>query len=412
MTYNKKLNITESQRRSILKLHETGVSSDYVITDWLSPDEKYLIFLDELFDISTKTRLGNIWENFDNFKIFLKHSFEVATNIPQEIKESVLDSINSLVITESNQNISMLKPIVKQMLEENIFKDAWDWTKETVGSAVSGVKDFVVNSYEGVKNMIGAISQGDWKKVISLIGQGALYVARKIRSALYHPIGLILDAVLVATGIGKAVQWIPWAVVVGLDIYELISGNFEDPGLSMIWRLVFLGVDILGLVIAGAAAKTGRAGVKGIIGTVGNSTSKIAEFVKTNKVLSGLLNKILSVAESAKGLMTKAFNYFKTKSPLMYKFFSGIMSSVGKFIDKMVKMIKSLLGTGFKALEAPGKVVSKLGAGKGTQAAVNMGVPAVAIGAYMQGKKNDYEDAMTSSLQNSKVQSVYNNNEL
>ena len=136
MTYNKKLNITESQRRSILKLHETGVSSDYVITDWLSPDEKYLIFLDELFDISTKTRLGNIWENFDNFKIFLKHSFEVATNIPQEIKESVLDSINSLVITESNQNISMLKPIVKQMLEENIFKDAWDWTKETVGSAV------------------------------------------------------------------------------------------------------------------------------------------------------------------------------------------------------------------------------------------------------------------------------------
>jgi hypothetical protein len=70
-----------------------------VIAEWLSPDEKYCIFFDDLIDVENKTKIGNIWENFDNFKFFLKHSFEVATNIPQEIKESVLTSINSLLIT-------------------------------------------------------------------------------------------------------------------------------------------------------------------------------------------------------------------------------------------------------------------------------------------------------------------------
>lgn len=412
MTYNRKLNITESQRRDILRLHESGLSSDYVITDWLSPDEKYLIFLDELFDISTKTRLGNIWENFDNFKMFLKHSFEVSTNVPQEIKESVLESINSLVITESNQNMSVLKPIVKQMLEENIFKDAWDWTKETVGSVASGIKDFVVTGYEGVKNIIGAISQGDWKKVLDLIGKGALYVARKIRSALYHPIGIILDAVLIATGVGKAVQWIPWAIVVGLDVYEMITGNYENPELGMVWRLLFLGVDIMGLVLAGAAAKSGRIGVEGLISSIGKSGTRIGEFIKTNKFLSGLLTKILSVVEKGRDLMTKAFEYFKVHSPMMYKFFGGIMGSIGKFFNKLVSTIKSLLGYTGKALSSPGNIVGKLGGGKGAQAAANVIVPTVAIGAYSQGKKREYEDTLYNSLKNSEIESEYDINQL
>jgi hypothetical protein len=73
--------------------------SNIIITDWLSPDEKYAIFLDELYDIPNKVKVGNIWENFDNFKIFLKHSFKVAENIPTNIRESVLNSINTLVLT-------------------------------------------------------------------------------------------------------------------------------------------------------------------------------------------------------------------------------------------------------------------------------------------------------------------------
>ena len=98
MLYNKLL-ISESDKTHILNLY--GVSSvkdTIVITEWLSPDEKYCVFLDELYDIQNKTKIGNIWENFDNFKFFLTHSFEVATNVPKQIKENVLNSLKSFVI--------------------------------------------------------------------------------------------------------------------------------------------------------------------------------------------------------------------------------------------------------------------------------------------------------------------------
>jgi hypothetical protein len=79
----KKLLITESEKDNILGLYNitatNNISEEIVITDWLSPDEKYIIFLDELYDIENKTKLGNIWEDFNNLKTFLSHSFAVST---------------------------------------------------------------------------------------------------------------------------------------------------------------------------------------------------------------------------------------------------------------------------------------------------------------------------------------------
>ena len=91
MVYQRGQIITESERNRILGLYERPMLTDsIVIAEWLSPDEKFCIFLDDLFDIENKVKIGNIWENFDHFKFFLKHSFEVATNVSQEIKESVM----------------------------------------------------------------------------------------------------------------------------------------------------------------------------------------------------------------------------------------------------------------------------------------------------------------------------------
>jgi hypothetical protein len=115
--------ITENEKNRILGLHgRPQLPESVVISDWLSPDEKYCIFFDDLIDIENKTKIGNIWENFEHFKFFLKHSFEVATNVPQEIKESALTLINSFLITESNQNMVSLKPYVKELL--NAFKSS------------------------------------------------------------------------------------------------------------------------------------------------------------------------------------------------------------------------------------------------------------------------------------------------
>ena len=49
------------------------INKDVVITNWLSPDDRYCIFLDELYDIKNQKKLGDIWEsNLENFKFFIR----------------------------------------------------------------------------------------------------------------------------------------------------------------------------------------------------------------------------------------------------------------------------------------------------------------------------------------------------
>jgi hypothetical protein len=169
--------INESEKSRILGLYGiNSLSENIVITEWLSPDEKYCIFFDDLIDIENKTKIGNIWENFDHFKFFLKHSFEVTTNVSQEIKESVLKTINSLLITESNQSMVGLKPYVKQLLsEQNFFTDAKDWVKNTTKDAIKGVEDFTTTSIDGLKKVYTNIKDGEWNKAFEIIKKGVLY---------------------------------------------------------------------------------------------------------------------------------------------------------------------------------------------------------------------------------------------
>jgi hypothetical protein len=179
---NRKINITESERGRIHSLYGVSpVMENIVITDWLSPDERYCIFLDELYDIQEKVKIGNIWENFDNFKFFLKHSFEVATDIPQQIKESVLESINSFVLTESTQNMILLKPYLKEILNENVISDFGNWVKDTTVGAVKGVGDFLKTGYEGLKKLGISISEGDWSKVVDLLNQKGFHSVKILK---------------------------------------------------------------------------------------------------------------------------------------------------------------------------------------------------------------------------------------
>ena len=413
----KKLIITEEEKKSILGLYSQNISNlDIVITEWLSPDEKYCIFLDEVYDIENKVRIGNIWENFDNFKMFLKHSFEVSTQITEEVRESVLNSINSLVITESNNNMVFLKPYVKKMLSEGLLDDFVDWGKETVSGAVQGVKDFTKTSIEGIKKTYNYIKDGDWKAAFDIIKKGALYVARKIRSALYHPLGLILDAILVATGIGKGFQFVVWAIVVGLDLYELSTGDYEDKEMSMGWRLLFLGVDIMGLVFAGAAAKAGKSVVEVGVKTFGKTDQGLAKAAKESPQLKGILEKILNSVKNAPQKMNQAVTYLTKNSPKMGKWLGGIINKLTEFIQKIINLLSSIVKGGanlVKAAGAPGRAVRKaLGQetklGKGSQAFLNTTAVVGGVGTYSQGQKAKAEDDFASAYSSSNVESIYN----
>ena len=417
MVYQRRQIITESERNRILGLYERPMLMEsVVIAEWLSPDEKFCIFLDDLIDVENKIKIGNIWENFDHFKFFLKHSFEVATNVSQEIKESIMVSLNSFIITESNQDMSGLKPYVKELLKEGIFGDALDYAKETGANAIQGVKDFTTTSIEGLKKVYTNINDGEWKKAFEIIRKGILYVARSIRSALYNPIGILLDAILIATGVGKGFQFVIWAIVVGLDIYELISGNHEDSTLSLPWRLLFLGVDIIGLVFAGVAAKTAKGVVGSAIRQFGSSLEGFSKALKSNKALQGIAQKILEATKGASGLISKALANLKTSSPKIYSFISTPLNAIGSFITKIVKLLSSGYKGTVNAISKPGNVIkSALGGGKlgsGVKAAVNATVVLGGVGAYSQGQKNKYEKSMEDALGNPNVESQYNYNEL
>jgi hypothetical protein len=393
--------ITESEKNRIKNLYETSVSVDsvdFVISNWLSPDEKYVIFLDELYNIESKTKLGNIWENFDNFKFFIKHSFEVSTTIPQQIKEDVLKTIDSFLLTESTQNLTPLKPIFKQLLKEDwgLLGDFGNWAKETATSTVKGVTDFVKKGYEGLKKLGIAISEGDWMKIVDLLKKGALYVARSIRSALYSPVGLILDAILVASGVGIIFKALPWAIVVALDIYEFMTGNYEDPDLSMGWRLFFFGIDIIGLVSSGILAKSSRSVVLSAISRFGKSEKGLRAAVQNTPKLKTFLSKIVQESPKVEGLIKQSQSQIKTKSPIFFKFFSSIISGIGKFISKLVSYISKLL-------TAPGTLTTKLGGGLKTAAAANTLGLVAGVGTYEKYKERKTNDDLADSLENSDV---------
>jgi hypothetical protein len=418
MVYQRRQIVSESEKNRILGLYNRPlISESIVITEWLSPDEKFCIFLDDLIDIENKVKIGNIWENFDHFKFFLKHSFEVATNVSQDIKESVLTSLDSFLITESNQNMSGLKPYVKELLaEEGFFSDVADWAKEKADNAVQKTMDFKDKSWAGLKSLYKNISDGEWSKAFALIKKGILYVARTIRAALYNPIGIVLDAILIATGVGKAAQFVIWSIVVGLDIYELISGDYEDKETSLPVRLLFLGLDIVGLVFAGGLAKTGKVIVQAALRKFGSSAAGLAKALKISKPLQGIVQKMLNAMNGAKGLISKALSTLKVSSPKIYNFISKPLSAIGTFTSKIVEMLGSALKGTVNTVLKPGNMIkSALGGGRvgsGARAGFNSSVVVAGLGGYFQGQKRKMEKEIEQGLNNKDVDSEYNYEDL
>jgi hypothetical protein len=338
MSYNNKIPLNEN-----FKVFED--SSLPVITDWLSPDEKYFIFLDELYDLKNKTKLGNIWENFDRFKIFLKHSFEVTKNIPENIKESVLNSLSNNLLLESKQNYSALKPLIRQFLTERSWGEwAWDtakdfggWVYDRGAEAVKGISDFAVTSYEGAKKVLGHISRGEWQEVLNLISKGALYVARRLRDAMYHPIGMVLDIILVATGIGKLPQAVIWAIIVALDIYEISSGDTEEET-DIYIQYLMLGIDILGLVLSGGIAGVARETFAGV-----RSLGELTGLVGRSSTAKTALTQMAQNASKAPTLLKSAAESLSSVFPMAGTFIKGILGSLDWVLQKFLNIISGIL---------------------------------------------------------------------
>jgi len=341
MSYSEKQSLNENVDKFIER------NNTVVITDWVSPDNKFVIFFDELYDIDNKTKVGNIWENFDTFKMFLKHSFTVSDTVPENIRESALKSLNNNLLIESKTNYSSLKPLFKQFLMEQKSWTQWaydtgvdfvDWTKKTGEKIYKNVSDFAVTSYEGAKSLIGAISKGEWSEVLNILGQGALYTIRRLRDLMYDPVGIILDGILVATGIGKGMQFIAWGLIVALDIYEINNPEKLEKPMEQWQQYLYLGIDILGFIFTGGVAKTAR-----ILFSPIKSLKQLKSFIIGNKVAKETVETMVESADKVPGLLTRTSEYLSRKFPGGSTFLNGILSGIGWFIKKFVDFFKSIL---------------------------------------------------------------------
>lgn len=368
--------ISEQQRKEILSLHGQ-YGKDIAIFNALSLNENYVILLDELFDVKNQTRIGNVWDSIDNFKLFINDS-------PNNLGESLLEikkSVNSIVITESLQTLRDLKKYFilfrEQESEKGFFSKVGDWATDKAKDAWSGIKQTAQTAAKGVQDFASSISKGEIAQAFSIVGKGVVFLAKKLRDALYHPVGMILDAILVASGIGKSAQFIIWAIVVALDVYELSTGDYGEGGF---WgKLLFTGVDLIGLIFAGVAAK----GAKGVVGDFirrfGKSTETMKQGIAQSPKMKAIVEQINGAIKSAPGKLQNASTYLTQKSPKIGGWVAGILGKVGGFLKKITDFLSYLVvGTvkaGQKIVSVPGKIVTKAAEkiGVGSQKAARAG---------------------------------------
>ena len=349
------IQINESEKRELLKQHSSNksflIEDDVVFTNWLSPDNKYIVFMDQLIEVETKTNLGDIWKNPDNLFLFLEHLYKTS-KFTSVIKEEASNFFSKRLIMEGNRDLSAIKHLIKILIKEEENAIQWLWNKgaqgvkavgnfvvDTVKSTYTGIKDTLSQAWDGIKAAGIAISKGDFTELMAIIGRGFLWAARKIRSAAYSTVGMIVDAILIATGVGKIGQVVVWAIIVALDIYEFVNEDYETKDDPMWVRYLFFGCDVLGLVFAGAAAGGARAVIKGVFKGIASGAEAAATIAKSKPVM-GILTKMVG---AMKDLPAKfAQHSAKLGTGFFSKLFGKASTGLGKVVTGFLNSIKSL----------------------------------------------------------------------
>lgn len=339
--------ITEEESNRIKSLYGLEpIKRDYIFEACTTVDGRYFIMRDEVFDIQEQKLLGNLWSSIDIFKnIFSNVSVEDETGEYTEIKESII----SLPILEGKENLYELRDI---LLEWSFWEDTWLGDK--LASAGKSIKDAVVSGWEGLKEFGIAISKGDWSQILSLLGKGIKWILRKLKSALYSTLGMIVDAILVATGIGKAVQWIPWALVTALDVYQLAADDWpEEEKNDPLWmKFLTLGFDVLGLVTTAAVAKGAKAALTPLKTM---KPGRVAAWLEKNPTAKSFVTKIINGISKVPSFFSKASSWIASKFPKGAQFIKDALSKFSGFMNRMKTSLQSLIGVGgTKAVTAAG----------------------------------------------------------
>jgi hypothetical protein len=319
----------------------TNQTKDLIRTDkvlfeaFITVDERYFVMNDHVIDIQEQTNLGYLWDSLDVFK---KIFGNVQVDDPEyrEIQEGV----SSLPLLENKSDLYLIRDILIEGFWSSVgdgLADFGSWAKDKVVAAGKGIANFASSAWNNIKKFGIAISEFDFKKVLSMIGKGALWVLRKFKDAAYSTVGVIVDAILVATGIGKPVQMVFWGLVTGLDVYQLASGDWEPKGTPTWEKWLDLVCDIIGLLGAGVAAKGARGLVKGI-----KSAAQIPKFIKNNKAIMNVITKLKNGASWVISKITSVLKGLKGKWKPLDKFIDKILSFCKKIFTGLKNFVKKI----------------------------------------------------------------------
>lgn len=330
--YTKKLNITESEIKRIRNLY--GINkSDYVFDFVLTENHKYLIIMDQVFvEGGNGITIGSIWNNTHIFNEIIKESFTKLGLITESTDNNIID------------NFVWKKELVRNILnsKEEINEGLWDDIKSTSGKALRAVGNAAM----------------DWSAYA--FKKGVVPFLQLVRRGLYTGVGIVVDVVMSILAVKTTA--IVWLVIVVLDIYEIITGEFDpkDPDRKESPYLL-LCADLLGVLFTGAIAvpfkKMGTILTKeGIKAIPKNMAKYIMELYKKIPTLSGSIKKAGNLMASKMGPESKSV-------------IDVVLGGVDKILNGLSSFLHKLLSK--QGATATAKGVGVLGVVKGAEAGLN-----------------------------------------
>lgn len=336
MVYQIRNILTESEKDSIKSMYGLPtVKRDYIFELCTTVDGRYFILRDEVFDIKEQRTIGNLWDSIDIFKnVFTNVTVEDSTGEFNQIKEGIL----SIPILEGKNNLHELRDI---LLEWSFTQDTWLGKK--LSDTGKAIKDTVTAGWEGLKEFGVAISKGEWSEILSLMAKGVRWVLRKLKDAMYSTVGMIVDAILVATGIGKSVQWIPWALITALDVYQIVSNDWpEDEANDPMWmKFLTLGFDILGLTTTAAVAKAAKAGLSPLKSL---KPTQISEWLTKNPKVKGFIQSMINGLSKVPTFLSSAVSRIAQKFPKGAQFISSAINQLKSIMSRFTETLNGLIG--------------------------------------------------------------------
>jgi hypothetical protein len=319
---NRKFNITESEKRKIKQMYGLVEKRDFVFDFVLTENNKYVILMDQVFvEGGGGNPIGTIWEHTYIFTEILKETISKVDTLTESVKEEMGSLFESIV-----WNKESITEWVKEggVIEEGFWSDAWN-------KLSSGVKNIAMSAFKN----------------------GILPFMRWIRRNATTNIGIVIDVVVAILSFKTSA--IVWAIIVLIDIYEIVTGDYDpkEPERQQM-PFFYLISDLLAVVLTAGSALLFRKSIP-VIAKAGAKGM--------NSTLVGFLRTLLNKFPVVKTMLKTAMDALRRAFPNA----GNILSSIGRGIENVLSKLESFI----KQLIMPVATgVAALGLVKGTQAVI------------------------------------------